>query len=97
MAEELPASAIRNFAISEDCALDLRCYWAVHLDNICSCRDIPLPGQTEVATWSAVRDPDTAHPRGIGVFDVDPGRFPGDNATRTRCDGFGFRARGRTA
>jgi hypothetical protein len=60
------------------------------------------------------------------VFDVDPGRFPGDKtsmrfafyhtpaataanpypapvefdaftATRTRCDGFGFRERGRTA
>ena len=78
--------------------------------------------ETEVATWSAVRDPDTTHPWGIGVFDVDPGRFPGDKtsitftfyhtpaataanpypapvaydtftATRTRCDGFGFRQR----
>jgi hypothetical protein len=82
--------------------------------------------QTELATWSAVRDPDTTHPWGIGVFDVDPGRFPGDQtsitftfyhtpkataatpypapveydsftAVRTRCDGFGFRQRGRTA
>lgn len=39
------------------------------------------PDQTEVATWSAVRDPDTTHPWGIGVFDVDPGRFPGDKTS----------------
>ena len=84
------------------------------------------PDQTEAATWSAVRDPDTTHPWGLGVFDVDPGRFPGDKtsikftfyhtpaataaspypapveydsftAVRTRCDGFGFRERGRKA
>ena len=41
------------------------------------------PQESEVAPWSAVRDPDTAHPWGIGVFDVDPGRFPGDNTTMT--------------
>jgi len=29
---------------------------------------------TELATWSAVRDPNTTYPWGIGVFDVDPGR-----------------------
>lgn len=41
------------------------------------------PQESEVAPWSAVRDPDTAHPWGIGVFDVDPGRFPGDKTTMT--------------
>jgi hypothetical protein len=43
----------------------------------------PNPTETEVAPWSAVRDPDTTHPWGIGVFDVDPGRFPGDKTTLT--------------
>jgi hypothetical protein len=38
---------------------------------------------TEMATWSAVRDPDTTHPWGIGVFDVDPGRWPGDKTSIT--------------
>jgi hypothetical protein len=33
---------------------------------------------TEDATWSAVRDPNTTYPWGIGVFDVDPGSRPGD-------------------
>jgi hypothetical protein len=37
--------------------------------------------ETEDAPWSAVTDPDTTHPWGIGVFDVDPGRFPGDKTT----------------
>jgi hypothetical protein len=41
------------------------------------------PQESEVAPWSAVRDPDTTHPWGIGVFDVDPGRFPGDKTTMT--------------
>ncbi len=41
------------------------------------------PEESEVAPWSAVRDPDTTHPWGIGVFDVDPGRFPGDKTTMT--------------
>jgi hypothetical protein len=39
------------------------------------------PDETELAPWSAVRDPDTTHPWGIGVFDVDPGRFCGDKTT----------------
>ena len=39
--------------------------------------------ETEAATWSAVRDPDTTHPWGIGVFDVDPGRWPGDKTSIT--------------
>jgi Purple acid Phosphatase, N-terminal domain/Calcineurin-like phosphoesterase len=39
------------------------------------------PQESEVAPWSAVTDPDTTHPWGIGVFDVDPGRFPGDKTT----------------
>jgi len=38
---------------------------------------------TELATWSAVRDPNTTYPWGIGVFDVDPGRFPGDQTSIT--------------
>jgi hypothetical protein len=79
--------------------------------------------ETEDAPWSAVTDPNTTYPWGLGVFDVDPGNFPGDKttitftyyhtpaataatpypasvefdtftATRTRSDGFGFRARG---
>ena len=37
----------------------------------------------EDAPWSAVTDPDTTHPWGLGVFDVDPGRFPGDKTTMT--------------
>jgi hypothetical protein len=37
--------------------------------------------ETELATWSAVRDPNTTYPWGIGVFDVDPGRFPGDQTS----------------
>jgi hypothetical protein len=39
--------------------------------------------ETEDAPWSAVTDPDTTHPWGLGVFDVDPGRFPGDKTTMT--------------
>ena len=38
---------------------------------------------TEDAPWSAVTDPDATHPWGLGVFDVDPGRFPGDKTTMT--------------
>jgi Purple acid Phosphatase, N-terminal domain/Calcineurin-like phosphoesterase len=38
---------------------------------------------TEDAPWSAVTDPNTTYPWGIGVFDVDPGGFPGDK-TRMR-------------
>jgi hypothetical protein len=38
---------------------------------------------TELATWSAVRDPNTTYPWGIGVFDVDPGRYPGDQTSIT--------------
>ena len=39
--------------------------------------------ETEDAPWSAVTDPNTAYPWGVGVFDVDPGRFPGDKTTMT--------------
>jgi hypothetical protein len=39
--------------------------------------------ETEDAPWSAVTDPNTTYPWGIGVFDVDPGRFPGDKTTMT--------------
>jgi Calcineurin-like phosphoesterase/Purple acid Phosphatase, N-terminal domain len=39
--------------------------------------------ETEVAPWSAVTDPNTVYPWGIGVFDVDPGCFPGDETTMT--------------
>ena len=39
--------------------------------------------ETEDAPWSAVTDPNTAFPWGIGVFDVDPGGFPGDKTTMT--------------
>jgi hypothetical protein len=35
------------------------------------------PNETETADWSAVRDPNTTYPWGIGVFDVDPGSQPG--------------------
>jgi hypothetical protein len=38
---------------------------------------------SEEASWSAVRDPNTTYPWGIGVFDVDPGRFPGDHTSIT--------------
>jgi hypothetical protein len=38
---------------------------------------------TEDAPWSAVTDPNTTYPWGLGVFDVDPGRFPGDKTTMT--------------
>jgi hypothetical protein len=41
------------------------------------------PNATETALFSAVRDPDTTHPWGIGVFDVDPGGFPGDTTSIT--------------
>jgi hypothetical protein len=39
--------------------------------------------ETEDAPWSAVTDPNTTYPWGIGVFDVDPGGFPGDKTTMT--------------
>jgi hypothetical protein len=39
--------------------------------------------ETEDAPWSAVTDPNTTFPWGLGVFDVDPGRFPGDKTTMT--------------
>ncbi len=39
--------------------------------------------ETEDAPWSAVTDPNTTYPWGIGVFDVDPGGFPGDKTTVT--------------
>lgn len=39
--------------------------------------------ETEDAPWSAVTDPSTTFPWGLGVFDVDPGRFPGDKTTMT--------------
>jgi hypothetical protein len=38
---------------------------------------------TEDAPWSAVTDPNTTYPWGIGVFDVDPGGFPGDKTRMT--------------
>jgi Calcineurin-like phosphoesterase/Purple acid Phosphatase, N-terminal domain len=38
---------------------------------------------TEEATWSAVRDPNTTYPWGIGVFDVDPGNHPGGKTSIT--------------
>lgn len=41
------------------------------------------PDATEKATWSAVRDPDTAYPFGLAVFDVDPGLAPGGRTTIT--------------
>ena len=41
------------------------------------------PDATEVATWSAVRDPNTAYPYGLAVFDVDPGTLPGGRTTIT--------------
>ncbi len=39
--------------------------------------------ETELATWSAVRDPNTTFPWGVGVFDVDPGRWAGDRTSIT--------------
>ncbi len=39
--------------------------------------------ETEDAPWSAVTDPNTTFPWGIGVFDVDPGGYPGDKTTMT--------------
>jgi hypothetical protein len=39
--------------------------------------------ETEDAPWSAVTDPNTTYPWGLGVFDVDPGSFPGDKTTMT--------------
>jgi hypothetical protein len=39
--------------------------------------------ETEDAPWSAVTDPNTTYPWGLGVFDVDPGGFPGDKTTMT--------------
>jgi hypothetical protein len=39
--------------------------------------------ETEDAPWSAVTDPNTTYPWGLGVFDVDPGGFPGDKTTIT--------------
>jgi hypothetical protein len=39
--------------------------------------------ETEDAPWSAITDPDAPHPWGLGVFDVNPGRFPGDKTTMT--------------
>jgi len=41
------------------------------------------PDATEEATWSAVRDPNTAYPYGVAVFDVDPGALPGGRTTIT--------------
>ncbi|MGH3292055.1 MAG: purple acid phosphatase family protein [Trebonia sp.] len=39
--------------------------------------------ETEDAPWSAVTDPNPTYPWGLGVFDVNPGRFPGDKTTMT--------------
>jgi hypothetical protein len=41
----------------------------------------PAADAIEDATWSAMRDPATGY--GIGVFDLDPGRFPGDHTKLT--------------
>ncbi|MEU3497717.1 purple acid phosphatase family protein [Kitasatospora cineracea] len=41
------------------------------------------PDAREKATWSAVRDPDTAYPYGMAVFDVDPGLAPGGRTSIT--------------
>ena len=38
---------------------------------------------SEIATYSAVRDPDTTHPWGLATFDLDPGSRPGDKTTIT--------------
>ena len=50
------------------------------------------PDATESATWSAVRDPNTAYPYGIAVFDVDPGTLPGGRTTITVSLGANARA-----
>jgi hypothetical protein len=39
--------------------------------------------ETEDAPWSALTDPNTTYPWGLGVFEVDPGRHPGDKTTMT--------------
>ena len=39
--------------------------------------------ETEDAPWSAVTGPNTTYPWGLGLFDVEPGRFPGDKTTMT--------------
>jgi hypothetical protein len=39
--------------------------------------------ETEDAPWSAKTDPNPTYPWGLGVFDVNPGRFPGDKTTMT--------------
>jgi len=44
--------------------------------------------ETEDAPWSAVTDPNTTYPWGLGVL-----KYDGFTATRTRSDGFGFRRR----
>jgi hypothetical protein len=36
---------------------------------------------SEIATYSAVRDPNTTYPWGLATFDVDPGSHPGDQTT----------------
>jgi hypothetical protein len=36
---------------------------------------------SEIATYSAVRDPNTTYPWGLATFDLDPGRHPGDQTT----------------
>jgi hypothetical protein len=41
------------------------------------------PDAKELATWSAVRDPDPAFPYGMAVFDVDPGTLPGGRTSIT--------------
>jgi hypothetical protein len=38
---------------------------------------------SEIATWSAVRDPDPVHPWGMATFDLDPGARPGGQTTLT--------------
>jgi hypothetical protein len=38
---------------------------------------------SEIGTWSAVRDPDTAHPWGMATFDLDPGTKPGGQTSIT--------------
>jgi len=38
---------------------------------------------SEIATWSAVRDPDTTHSWGMATFDLDPGNSPGGQTSIT--------------
>jgi hypothetical protein len=38
---------------------------------------------SETGTYSAVRDPDTVHPWGLATFDLEPGKFPGDQTSIT--------------